>query len=203
MSISAEQLEKFFNQHGRADLAQTANGLYVEAKAIEDSLPTPKIEIPARIRQETLTRGNKSREKLLAECTTPPYHVSDPASYIIDQTKRFSGGSTDETLIWQSGYDLGITQRAPYNRFLEAGQAKGFNLIECPGDLSLDLRLFDANQPKYEWYWLAMNPILDQDRDLRVLGLGHYDDGLWVDTTWTDPDDLWDPESRIVFSVSK
>jgi len=158
------------------------------------------VELPKGIRAETLITPTRTFEYFRQTFEDRHIIVTSFAQGYIDQidpnelTERPS-----LKLIWPSGRDLGITKRSPYERFLEAGQVKGYNLLR-PAD-ALYLRDQDTEQPLNDVYWLAMKPMTDREGDRDVFGLEHDQYGMSLRAHWTDPGYLWNPEDRLVFSL--
>ena len=194
----ALELEAFFNQQDRADLAGDAGNL---AKKAEDAgllRITPKIEIPVGIRTERLKTGTMTKEDFKARFKAMSVDVT---SYAQDLTDRITLSTEEKevNLIFPTGRDLGLTASVPYREFLAAGQAKGYKI--CDPEVGLYLRVYDDKQPLNDVYWMAMEPITDRNDYPLVFGLGRRQDGLWLDAYWADPGALWDPEHRLAFSL--
>jgi len=39
----------------------------------------------------------------------------------------------------------------------------------------------------------------DSDGDLNVFNVEHHNDGLWLNSNYDNPDNLWNPDNRFVF----
>lgn len=48
--------------------------------------------------------------------------------------------------------------------------------------------------------WLYKN---DRSGNPNVLELEHNDNGLWLDTNWVNPANLWNPDNRLAFGLRK
>lgn len=161
---------------------------------------TAKVELPKGIRRETLTFGTMKKDDFAKVFEQRKYHVSPYAQNLTGQIDpaKFTDSPPME-LIWPSGRDLGINKSAQYRSFLEAGQAKGYNLVSP--EVGLYLRFQDDNQPLNDLYWLAMEPMASLYGPQFVFALAHNHDGMWLDADWAYPGLLWDPEDRLVFSL--
>ncbi len=203
MAKEARDLEAFFSGiEGAEALAGQAGDLAVqaEAKGLLSIKGHAKVELPQGVRTETLIIGTMSKEALRAAFRQRGIKVTSDAEYLIDRTE-FRDKPQDIKLAWSSGRDLGLTKSTPYRGFCEAGQDRGYSLNRA--EVGLYLRLQDTNQPLNDWYWVAMEPMADRYGRQFVFGLGRSQDGVWLNADWARPGDGWDPEYRLVFSLSK
>ena len=204
MAKEAYELEAFLRQLERVKDAETladqARDLASKLKVAQILEITPKIELPGGVKTETLTFKTGSKADILKLFDDRKIRISSYAQDLIDQIDPVKFTDRDPMqLIWVSGRDLGITKSARYRQFVEAGQAKGYNLVSP--EVGLYLRLQDINQPLNDWYWMAMEPMTDRCDNPSVFGLAHYGDGFWLNAPWARPDDLWSPGLRLVFSL--
>ncbi len=202
MSVNARELEDFFQRHGSLKNAQTAAGLYVKAKAIEDrvglSQITPKVELPSSIRRSVLKADPRDVHDFREAFELRKIKVTDRAWDILENAGGLTGRGQDMELVIPSARDLGFRRSLLHEEFLEAGQAAGLNLIHP--EVLFYQRLNDSAQSSGDVYWAGMNPVVGRDRGPRVLGLAHYSYRLWLDTRWVLSEDLWYPDRRLAFS---
>lgn len=70
----------------------------------------------------------------------------------------------------------------------------------CPAELGPQLRLQYPDQPNGEWILIAMEPIIaDSDGDPHVFGVRRGGSELWLDGSWSDPDEVWFPDRQWIF----
>lgn len=175
MAKEAGEIEAFLQGiEGQEALAKQTGDLAGRLEAAGILTIGNKVELPTGVRIETLTIGTMSKAAIEAEYKKRGIRRSY-AQDLIDRIE-LSKESQDVKLAWSSGRDLGLTASSPYRAFLEAGQAKGYNV--CDPEVGLYLRLQDTEQPLWDWYWVAMEPISDRYGDPRVFALEHYGHGL-------------------------
>jgi len=78
-------------------------------------------------------------------------------------------------------------------------RAKELGLELCPAEVGPQLRLQYKNQPNGEWILVAMEPITDSGGDLGVFDVGCDDSGLWLDSLWSIPGNVWITDDPWVF----
>lgn len=72
--------------------------------------------------------------------------------------------------------------------------------VKLPPEAGPQYRIQYPNQPLNEWRFIYMDPIADSDGYLEVFGVARYDDGLWLDAYYADPDDECSGDDRWVFA---
>jgi hypothetical protein len=92
--------------------------------------------------------------------------------------------------------DLGFKSLARYGEICESAIELGFLL--CPAEVGPALRLAYNDQPCGEWLVIGMHAITNEGERF-AFGVGHDEDGLWLDTWGGHPADLWSPVRRFVF----
>ena len=97
--------------------------------------------------------------------------------------------------------ELGFRGNARFDAICERIIEIGGEL--CPAEVGPALRLQYEDQPQGEWNLIAMEAITDSDGDLNVFGVERDSDVRWLDTYYGSPDDLYDPDGRIVFVVPR
>ncbi len=98
--------------------------------------------------------------------------------------------------------DLGFTDpnRLPTTTEVLA-RAQEFGL--GPAEVGPHLRLTLTDQPNGDVFWIAMKPISDSGGFPRVFCLRRGGGGRWLDAAYAYPDDQWNLEGEIVFSLRK
>lgn len=97
--------------------------------------------------------------------------------------------------------DLGFTNSATTEQIY--ARAEEFGLELCPAEVGPRQRLADMEQPRGQWYSIAMKPIAYQNGNPCVFYLDHNDDGLWLRSNWTPPTDKWYPDCELMFRLRK
>src|SRR3990167_1590934 len=128
------------------------------------------------------------------------FKIGTYARQILAKT-RFALKETEIELVRVSVTDLGFTRAASRKVIYE--RALSLGLVLCPAEVGPQLRRQYADQPNGDWFLVAMEPIADSGRYLRVFGVDHYDGGLWLFTYDGRPDNEWDPERQWVFARNK
>ena len=91
------------------------------------------------------------------------------------------------------GFENGATRKEVYDRAIELG------LALCPNEVGPQLRLQYKDQPRGEWFIVAMEPISDSVGDLEVFFLAHRVGGLWLYCGNGHPGFRWVADTRFVF----
>lgn len=73
----------------------------------------------------------------------------------------------------------------------------------CLGVVGPQTRLDDIDQPLGNYYWIAMEQIIDRHGRPIVFGLRRRGDGLWFHADWAGPGDRWNSERQFVVSLRK
>lgn len=98
--------------------------------------------------------------------------------------------------------DLGFTTYTTTRELYARATERGYEL--CPAEVGPALRLAYDDQPKGEWLYIAMEPLLGSGRGPRVFAVERRDDGgQWLGTHWTDPESQWSLDCRLVFRLRK
>jgi len=94
----------------------------------------------------------------------------------------------------QLGFHRGASTQDIYSQIKKRG------LDLCPAEVGPQLRLQYSDQPKEEWFFIGMIPLLSSyDKHLRIFYIGHNERGLWLHSHWGDPFHFWDPEEEWIF----
>lgn len=91
------------------------------------------------------------------------------------------------------GFAKGATRREIYTCAIELG------LELCPNKVGPQLRLQYRDQPMGERLLVGMEPIAGSGGYLNVFNVGHYGDGLWLDSSSGHPGYPWYADIRWLF----
>ena len=181
-------------------LAKLADPEWVEAtkKFLRKEEPRPEIKFEV---WRTLTMGGISKDELITRLSDG-FHVSDWAKDIMSKPQFATlSEPTEVHLARVKVKDLGFTE-APtttelFTRIKEIGDL-------CPAEVGPHLRLNLTDQPKGDWFGVAMEPITDSDGDPNIFLLGRNDDGnRCLDATYADPGRQWPLDGEVVFCLRK
>lgn len=95
------------------------------------------------------------------------------------------------------GFENGATTEQIYKR------AEKLGLELLPPEFGPLYRKEYKNQPRNEWFFIAMKYIPDRDGNPRVFELGRGARGLWLSNRWVASDDEWDPWDEWCFRLRK
>lgn len=150
------------------------------------------------IRRWTLPIEGVKPEDLKPRLRSGRFHSTGWAEDLIDNPKYITGEPRSVNLVELSVKDLGITGRRTTDRVFNQ---EALGLYKNPSDVGPHQRLIDTEQPLGSVYYIVMDPMPGRYGGPRVFGLGLDGSGLWLRAAWTSPDDVWDPEDRLVFSL--
>ena len=89
-------------------------------------------------------------------------------------------------------------QSAPFSK----GKMSELDLNLCSADTAISYVLQQGkNVEMGNPLWFAMKPITDDDGYPFVFEVERYDNGLWLDSYWTNPDDKWNPDVRVALAL--
>ncbi|SRR6266566_6269828 len=97
----------------------------------------------------------------------------------------------------QLGFKLSVTRREIYAR------AQSIGLDLCTPDIGPLLRLQYLDQPRGDWLWIGMVPIISEYNASVIFGVGHSTidgEGLSLSAYSGDADHKWAPESSWIFA---
>ena len=149
--------------------------------------------------------GGKTKETILAELQQPDFFVSDGAQNIISQP-AFKSGKKEKVKFGRATVrEFGFsdpqnlpTTREVWARIVELGHSL---CKSCDGPA---IRKALKDQPKGDYFWIAMEQIADSDGDPSVFYFKRDDDGeRWLDAWWVNPDGKWLLGSTVVFRLRK
>lgn len=88
-----------------------------------------------------------------------------------------------------------------FSEIIARADELGLDLL--PHETGPDLLLNEETGPRFEWHNIAMKPIADRHGSPCVFILYRNDDGLYLNSHWTKPDNQWDPDNGVVFRLRK
>ena len=97
------------------------------------------------------------------------------------------------------GFPVGGTLKL--SEIFDVAKEQGLSL--CPAEVGSQLRLQYKDQPRGEWNFVAMEPILDSDGDPRLFYVGHGGAGRWLYGYFAGSDGGWGGFLRFVFVLGK
>ena len=152
-----------------------------------------------RVRFDSVTVGRKDLNQLQRELSENKINVSSYAEYMmrtgLSLTAR-QGQNLD--IVRLKVDDLGLPDDYPTTDKLFK-KAKELGLELCPPDLGPNYRLQYKDQPMNEWFSIGMKPIAVSAGLPRVFYLKRITHGLWLRSSWAEPDYRWDPEAWVCF----
>jgi hypothetical protein len=154
-----------------------------------------------RITRYNVEIGGQTEQQLEKALERAGFKISDYARHMMRQ-KEFKAAKDPEQadLVRLTVGDLfGDKNVHTTNEIYEKADQLGLEL--CPAEVGPHLRLKLKDQPMGDWFRIAMKQIAGPDRDPRVFGLGHRDDGMWLYDRWTGPSREWDPGHEFVFRL--
>lgn len=151
----------------------------------------------------TLKIGGMSSEELLKLLKKNGFHVSDWAKDIMAKPAFTTKETHQEVqLVRLKVKDLGFASEPTTNELFARAKERGLDL--CPAEVGPHLRLALTDQPRDEWFWVAMEPISDSNGYPNVFGVERNDDGKqWLFADYANPDYRWDLEDGVVFCLRK
>lgn len=138
-----------------------------------------------------LGTGLKTADQFRTALKEGGCRLSDWASDILGKPAfAASQEETEVDLVVVSVAELGFPNGATRADIYQKAQELGLEL--CPPEVGPQLRLQYKDQPKSEWFLIAMEPISASDGDLDVFNVEHDVSGLWLSCHHGLPDDFWD-----------
>lgn len=146
--------------------------------------------------------GGKSKDELLAELKQGGFFVSDYAKDIMGKPAWKPGEKERVKFARVKISDLGFTKHPTTREVWARITELGHSLCE-PGD-GPAIRLALKDQPRGDYFWLAMEQITDSDGRPLVFSVKRNDDGeTWLGAGWTYPDGEWNLGVSVVFRLRK
>ena len=148
-----------------------------------------------------LTIGGASKDELLKQFGDD-FYVSNWAKDIMSKPEFTTlSEPTEIQLARVKVKDLGFTEMPTTTKLFARVKEVG---SLCPAEVGPHLRLAMKDQPKGDWFSVAMEPITDSDGYPYVFFIYRDGDGRrWLNTHCAYPDDRWDLENGVVFCLSK
>jgi hypothetical protein len=155
---------------------------------------------------KTIIIGGVSKEELLKRLKQNGIYVSDWAKDIMRKSAFKTSAEPHEiSFIRVKVAGLGFTgfTEMPTTTELFA-RAKEQGLDLCEAEDGPHLRLALVNQPKGDWFWVAMESIIGSGGGPSVFCVGRHGAGeRWLDADYTCPDDRWALVHELVFRFRK
>ncbi len=186
------------NEHTKAYVGKLEAGIFdlvrkYKLEHVYTSFPE------GRVRFDSVTVGRKDLNQLQRELSENKINVSSYAEYMmrtgLSLTAR-QGQNLD--IVRLKVDDLGLPDDYPTTDKLFK-KAKELGLELCPPDLGPNYRLQYKDQPMNEWFSIGMKPIAVSAGLPRVFYLKRITHGLWLRSSWAEPDYRWDPEAWVCF----
>lgn len=173
---------------------------WVEAakKFLRKENPWPEIKFEV---WRALTIGGVSKDDLITRLGDG-FYVSDWAKDIMSKPEFTTAPEPDNIqLVRIQVRDLGFTDLPTtaelFARIKEVGEL-------CPAEAGPHLRLALTDQPKGDWFWVAMEPITVSDGDPHIFDIKRNDDGKrWLYAYDAVSGSRWDLGDEIVFCLRK
>lgn len=145
--------------------------------------------------------GGKSKDELLTELKSSGCSVSDWAKDIMSKPTWKPGTRERVKFARATVRDLGFTQNPTTAQIWARISELGHALCE-PGD-GPAIRLALKDQPRGDYFWLAMEQITDSGGDPGVFDVERDGDGRWLGSDWARPDDRWSLDNGVVVRLRK
>ena len=151
---------------------------------------------------KTIRIGGKTMEQLLDAMNTNGFTVSDWAKDIMSK-EAFTTLPEVQTinLARAKVRDLGFKKKPTTAELWARIRELGHDL--CPAEVGPHLRLQFGDQPKGDYFWVAMEQISASGGCPCVFCVYHGDDVRWLHAGWTDPDDRWGLDFGVAFLLRK
>lgn len=169
-----------------------------------DKLATITADAPALTVWKTIKIGTgiKNGKGFCSELEKKDFRIGDWARDMLGQ-KAFTVATAEEDvdLVRLSVADLGFKEGARYDAICARAIEMGLEL--CPAEVGPQLRLQYPDQPRDEWFLIAMEAIRGSGGSLSVFLVGHGGGGRWLDSYYGGPDSFWCAGSQFVFRARK
>jgi hypothetical protein len=202
------------NENTKAYVGKLESGIFdlIQERGIEHiytEFPEGKIlELEAEI-------GGQSEKELLSELDkrkksggAGKIYVSDYAESMLKNKEFFTQKNKEQAkFVRLKVSDLGFLSNATTDEIYKKAEELGLEL--CPPETGPRLRLdyekiFNREQPRGEYNYIAMKQITDSGGDPGVFSVHRHVDGeQWLDNYWAKPTDEWYPDDRFVFRLRK
>jgi hypothetical protein len=159
----------------------------------------------------------KDRKKLLNDMEIKNINISPTAEEMIESLDFMPNADRLSGIKWLFGKetstpselievvrlkvrDLGFTNCPTTDQLFAKVQEFGLEL--CPAEVGLQYRLQYIDQPRNDWFYIGMKPVVASG-DPCVFELVHDNDGLWLYGHRAPPGNEWDLDDTFVFRLCK
>ncbi|KKU19637.1 MAG: hypothetical protein UX77_C0003G0033 [Parcubacteria group bacterium GW2011_GWA1_47_11] len=202
----SDQLIEFAGQVVRAlprDLGQdTMQGWISNLESLRQALR--KALAPTNVFPvwKTITLGTyKSASALQKALKSGGYQVSGWAKDLMSRPDfTLATKQVKVNLYRVTGKELGFQNARPLREIY--ARAAEYGLKPCPAEAGPLVRLGYPEQPQGEVVTMAMEPVTGSGGYLRLFYVDRGFDERWLDTGWSSPGDVWNPEYEFVFAGS-
>lgn len=192
--------QKEINQNTKAYIGPLFKDIFKKLSHLEHiytSFPEGKI------RRETIAIGGKDAKQLEKELIKAGFKISDYAKFMLNSEEFKTQKQTEPAdLVRLQVRDLfNDNKNHTTEDIYKKAQDMGLEL--CPTEVGPHYRLQYKNQPLNEWIRIAMKQIADPVGGPRVFYLGRHAVGVWLDYSWAEPANRWNPGDGFVFRLRK
>ncbi|MCX6810610.1 MAG: hypothetical protein NTY30_02650 [Candidatus Berkelbacteria bacterium] len=176
---------------GHPEFVNQTYGLW-DRLATEQALRLPLIQRPPFLVARVGTLKTEADYRQSLTVTDPVCNISKWAGDITGKsafTASIPQMEEDVEFVWASNEELGYPNGATRIQSYEAGLKLGWK--PCLASDAYEIRRRYLNQPLGEWMLIAHEPIADSDGLPKVFRVEHHVDGLWINTNYGNPDNVW------------
>ncbi len=172
-------------------------------KLLRGELVVKFADIPTFALWKIIRIGGTPKAKLQKRLKSENFYTSEYAKDIIDKDAfKTLSEKQDVSLVRLSVAELGFKEPATYAEIIS--RAKDLGLELCPAEVGPHLRLLETDQAYNDYYWVAMEPIVDSSGGRHVFYVSRGSDGgRWLDADYVHVGRRWDAGSRFVFLSRK
>jgi len=152
---------------------------------------------------KTLSIGGVSKDELAKRLKDGGHSVSDWAKDIMGKPAFKTSAEPHEiSFVRLKVRDFGFIESPTTTELFARAKEQGLDLCEAEDGPHLRLALTD--QPRGDWFWVAMEPMADSDGGPRVFYVERRADGRrWLFADCASPGSRWDLEDEVVFRFRK
>lgn len=176
-------------------------------KALREALCPPTEKTPKTSELKVwktikIGTGIKNGKAFCSELEKQDFRIGDWARDMLGQ-KAFTVATQEEDvdLVNLSVADLGFEKGARYDAICARALELGLEL--CPAEVGPQVRLQYPDQPRDEWFLVAMEAIRDSGGYLLVFYVEHAEGGRWLSGYFGEPVYFWSADYRFVFRLRK
>ena len=204
MAAELDKLALYYKERGNAPKANFYSALAEEERAngTQESFSESLVLPEGVIRLPDLTIGGMKPKKLEKALTAEGHRISDYAMDLL-KSKYFTTLPEPKTisLVRATSRVMGLSGNPTTEQIYERADRLNWDL--CPAEVGPHLRLAYKDQPMNEWLSIAMIQIADRNGRPNLFDVERNDHGSWLDTSWAEPADPWNPDNSLVFSPRK